>query len=85
MASKRLGVDLDNIIYRQGDTDLLPSGRGSGGSAATVIGGSAVYVALNEFIEAGKSVASGVLAVILMPSDLRRAYSTIRGIKTETQ
>ncbi len=61
MASTRLGVDMDNIIYEQGDTDLLPSGRGSGGSAATVIGGAAVHVALNEFVAAGKSIAAGVL------------------------
>jgi len=61
MASQRLGVDIDDIIYQQGDTDLLPSGRGSGGSAATVIGGAAVHVALNEFIAAGKGIAAGVL------------------------
>ena len=61
MASSRLGVDMDDIIYEQGDTDLLPSGRGSGGSAATVIGGAAVHVALNEFVAAGKSIAAGVL------------------------
>lgn len=61
MASQRLGVDIDDIIYQQGDTDLLPSGRGSGGSAATVIGGAAVNVALNEFVAAGKGIAAGVL------------------------
>jgi len=61
MASQRLGVDIDDIIYQQGDTDLLPSGRGSGGSAATVIGGAAVHVALNEFVAAGKRIAAGVL------------------------
>jgi len=61
MASQRLGVDIDDVIYQQGDTDLLPSGRGSGGSAATVIGGAAVHVALNEFVAAGKGIAAGVL------------------------
>ena len=61
MAADRLGVELDDIIYQQGDTDTLPSGRGSGGSAATVIGGAAVHVALDEFVQAGKSIASGVM------------------------
>ena len=60
MASSQLGVDLKNITYKQGDTDLLPSGRGSGGSAATVIGGAAVHIALKEFIISGKSIAAGV-------------------------
>ena len=60
MASSQLGVDLKNITYKQGDTDLLPSGRGSGGSAATVIGGAAVHIALKEFIISGKSIAARV-------------------------
>ena len=60
MASSQLGVDLNNIIYKQGDTDLFPSGRGSGGAAATVIGGAAVYIALKKFILLGKSIAAGV-------------------------
>jgi carbon-monoxide dehydrogenase large subunit len=61
MAAQRLGVEIDMIVYEQGDTDLLPSGRGSGGSAATVIGGAAVHVALDDFIKAGKAIAGGVL------------------------
>ena len=61
MASDRLGVDIDRIAYNQGDTDLLPSGRGSGGSAATVIGGAAVHLALDELITAGKGIAAGVI------------------------
>ncbi|MEK9718038.1 MAG: molybdopterin cofactor-binding domain-containing protein, partial [Candidatus Puniceispirillum sp.] len=61
MASDRLGVDIDRITYHQGDTDLLPTGRGSGGSAATVIGGAAVHVALDELINAGKGIAAGVI------------------------
>ena len=61
MASEPLGVDIDLIAYNQGDTDLLPSGRGSGGSAATVIGGAAVHLALNELISAGKGIAAGVI------------------------
>ncbi|MDC1383418.1 xanthine dehydrogenase family protein molybdopterin-binding subunit [Candidatus Puniceispirillum sp.] len=61
MTSKRLGVELDDIVYQQGDTNLLPSGRGSGGSAATVIGGAALHVALNELIESSKAIAAGAL------------------------
>ena len=63
MASGRLGVGIEDIVYEHGDTDLLPSGRGSGGSAATVIGGAAVHVALGEFIEAGKAIAAGVMGI----------------------
>jgi len=65
MASDRLGVDIDHITYHQGDTDLLPGGRGSGGSAATVIGGAAVHVALDELIAAGKGIAAGVIGCVV--------------------
>jgi len=60
LASEVLEVPLQRIIYAQGDTDLLPDGRGNGGSAATVVGVSAVKVALGDFLSEAKSIASSV-------------------------
>jgi aerobic carbon-monoxide dehydrogenase large subunit len=36
------GIPADQVEYNQGDTDVLPSGRGNGGSSALCVGGSAV-------------------------------------------
>jgi len=56
-----LDIPQKNITYAQGDTDLLPSGRGNGGSAATVVGVSAVRIALDQFIEQGRAIAAAAL------------------------
>ena len=61
LASDLLGVPADMIVYAQGDTDLLPTGRGNGGSAATVVGISAVKIALDDFITDGNGIAAAAL------------------------
>ena len=61
LASDLLGVPADMIVYAQGDTDLLPTGRGNGGSAATVVGVSAVKIALDDFIADGGAIAAAAL------------------------
>ena len=61
LAAERLGLDLEMVIYAQGDTDLLPSGRGNGGSASTVVAGSALALGLDQMIEQGQAIAAGIL------------------------
>ena len=56
-----LNISADRIKYIQGDTDYLPSGRGSGGSAATITGGSAVINAAEILIQTGNQIAADVL------------------------
>ena len=58
MVAARLGLATEAVTYRQGDTDLLDNGRGSGGSSALVIGGSAVHNAIEAVIEKGRDIAS---------------------------
>ena len=61
LASDLLGVPAEMIVYAQGDTDLLPTGRGNGGSAATVVGVSAVKIALDDLITNGGGIAAAAL------------------------
>jgi carbon-monoxide dehydrogenase large subunit len=42
MIADAFGIAVDDVEYNQGDTDVLPSGRGNGGSSALCVGGSAV-------------------------------------------
>jgi carbon-monoxide dehydrogenase large subunit len=53
-----LGIDADSITFRQGDTDILPSGRGSGGSSGLVVGGSAIQRTAEALIEKGRAIAA---------------------------
>ncbi|HEY6430725.1 MAG TPA: xanthine dehydrogenase family protein molybdopterin-binding subunit [Acetobacteraceae bacterium] len=61
LVAQRLGVPLDQIEYRQGDTDDLPFGRGSGGSGAMPIGASAISVAADKVIEKALRIAAEML------------------------
>ena len=61
LVAERLGVPVERIEYLQGDTDLLPFGRGSGGSGAMPIGASAISVAADQVIEKAKRIAAELL------------------------
>jgi len=58
MLAKHLGIPVDSIRYRQGDTDMLPTGRGNGGSSALIQGGSAVVKAADDLIDKARTLAS---------------------------
>ena len=61
LVAERLGIPTERIRYRQGDTDSLPFGRGSGGSSSLAVGGAAVSVALDRLIEEARKRAADAL------------------------
>jgi carbon-monoxide dehydrogenase large subunit len=61
LVSDRFGVPLDQVRYEAGDTDLLPGGKGNGGSGALCIGGAAVDLVVNKVIDKAKQVAAELL------------------------
>lgn len=61
LVAERLGVDIDKVRYIQGDTDLLPGGRGNGGSSSIGVGGACVTVTLDNTIEKGRQIAAEML------------------------
>ncbi len=61
IVAERFGVPIDQVQYEQGDTDLLTSGKGNGGSGALCIGGAAVTVAVDKVIEKAKRIAAELL------------------------
>jgi carbon-monoxide dehydrogenase large subunit len=68
LASEELGIDVDKITVKWGDTDLIPEGGGTGGSRSLQQGGAAVQQASQELIEVARQRAAGVLEA--SPSDL---------------
>jgi carbon-monoxide dehydrogenase large subunit len=58
LTARLLGIDADSITFRQGDTDILPSGRGSGGSSGLVVGGSAIQRTAEALVEKGREIAA---------------------------
>ncbi len=61
LVSANLGIPFENIVFRQGDTDLIANGGGHGGSRSMHMGGSALHHASLRIIEKGKAIAAHVL------------------------
>jgi carbon-monoxide dehydrogenase large subunit len=68
LASEELGIPLDRITVRWGDTDLVPKGGGTGGSRSLQLGGAAVRQASLELLDLARERAAARLEVD--PADL---------------
>ena len=63
LASEELGIPIDKITVKWGDTDLIPEGGGTGGSRSLQQGGAAVRQASLELIEVARQRAADRLEV----------------------
>jgi aerobic carbon-monoxide dehydrogenase large subunit len=61
LASDELGIPIDKITLKWGDTDLIPQGGGTGGSRSLQQGGAAVRQASQELIEVARERAAAEL------------------------
>jgi carbon-monoxide dehydrogenase large subunit len=63
LIADQLGVDFDDIDVIQGDTDRIPSGHGTGGSASIPISGAALMEAGRDLIAKALPLAADALEV----------------------
>jgi len=68
LASSELGIPIDKITVKWGDTDLIPEGGGTGGSRSLQQGGAAVQQASRELIDVARERAAASLEA--NPGDL---------------
>jgi carbon-monoxide dehydrogenase large subunit len=68
LASDELGIDVDKITVKWGDTDLIPEGGGTGGSRSLQQGGAAVLQASRELLDVARQRAATHLEA--SPADL---------------
>ena len=61
LVADRLGIPSDCIVVREGDTQLLSSGGGTGGSRSLYAQGAAIVEAAARIIESGRSLAAEAL------------------------
>ncbi len=61
LVSTRLGIDAERIRIRQGDTDTIPVGGGTGGARSLYSEGQAIYVTADSVIEKGRRAAADML------------------------
>ena len=68
LTSQRLSIDGEMIRVRQGDTDAIPSGGGTGGSRSLYSEGHAIMLTADSVIDKGKQAAAEVLEAA--PADI---------------
>jgi aerobic carbon-monoxide dehydrogenase large subunit len=61
LTSQRLGIDGEKIRIRQGDTDVIPVGGGTGGARSLYSEGQAILLTADSVISKGKQAAADVL------------------------
>ena len=79
IVSEGLGVSADRIHVFWGDTDLLDTGRGNGGSGALTVGGSAVLRATEKAVERGRRIAAQMLEAAPADVVLRDGKFSVTG------
>jgi carbon-monoxide dehydrogenase large subunit len=79
LVAGRLGIPAERVIYHQGDTDGLATGRGSGGSSGLCISGSAVALAADATIAAGRERAAEHLEAASVDIDYAAGRYTVAG------
>jgi aerobic carbon-monoxide dehydrogenase large subunit len=79
LVAERFGVPIEQVKWDGGDTDLLPSGKGNGGSGALCIGGSAVMLAADKVIEKARRIAAELLEAAVVDIEFTNGRFTIAG------
>jgi aerobic carbon-monoxide dehydrogenase large subunit len=68
IVNQELGIPIDKITVKWGDTDLIPKGGGTGGSRSLQLGGAAVQQASRELLDVARERAAETLEAA--PADL---------------
>jgi carbon-monoxide dehydrogenase large subunit len=76
VVAQRLGLPLDQVRYVQGDTDTIADGKGNGGSAALIIGGTAASLGVDDLLAKAQAIAARELEV--SAADLQYADGAFR-------
>lgn len=79
LVADRFGIPLEQVVWEGGDTDLLPGGKGNGGSGALCVGGSAVSLATDKVIDKARRIAADLLEAAVTDIELSNGRFTIAG------
>lgn len=79
LAAEKLGIDYEKINLRQGDTDELENGGGTGGSRSVPLGGVSVVRASEQLAEKIKNIAADELEASSADIELNQGEARIVG------
>jgi carbon-monoxide dehydrogenase large subunit len=82
LASDELGIPIEKITVKHGDTDLIPKGAGTMGSRSLQTGGVAVHNAASELVDLAKQRAADLLEADVddLEIDKETASVVVRGV-----
>jgi carbon-monoxide dehydrogenase large subunit len=79
IVAERLGVAPEAVTVIQGDTSIVKTGGGSGGSRSLQVGGAAVLAGANAAVDAGRKLAAGALEAAEADIEFRAGRFVIGG------
>jgi carbon-monoxide dehydrogenase large subunit len=79
LASEHLGIPIEKITVKHGDTDLVPRGAGTMGSRSLQTGGVAVYQAAGQLVELAKQRAADLLEASVEDLEVAEGRVTVKG------
>jgi carbon-monoxide dehydrogenase large subunit len=82
LASEHLGIPIEKITVKHGDTDLIPRGVGTMGSRSLQTGGVAVYQAAGQLVEIAKQRAADLLEASVDDLEVADGRVTVKGTGT---
>jgi carbon-monoxide dehydrogenase large subunit len=82
LTSDRLGIPIEKITVKHGDTDLIPRGAGTMGSRSLQTGGVAVHQAAGELVELAKQRAADLLEAAVDDLEVADGAVSVRGTDT---
>ena len=82
LASEHLGIPIEKITVKHGDTDLIPRGAGTMGSRSLQTGGVAVYQAAGQLVEIAKQRAADLLEANVDDLEVAEGRVVVKGTGT---
>ena len=79
IVADRFGIPIESVKWDGGDTDLIPWGKGNGGSGALCIGGSAVMLAVDKVLETARKLASELLEAAVVDLEFSEGRFSVTG------
>src|SRR5207302_4834517 len=80
LAAADLGVAMDRIQVRHGDTAAVPAGVGTFGSRSAAVGGSAVHLAVLDVREKARQLAAHLLEAAAADIFVDDGHWQVRGV-----
>jgi carbon-monoxide dehydrogenase large subunit len=84
IVADRLGVEFEQVRVIGGDTTVVPTGVGSGGSRSTAVGGTALALASDRVIEKALAIAAHLLEAPLDDLEYRDGSVQVKGTPDRT-